>query len=158
MRTRSLRSAVYLAAGIGLVASLFAAAETVSASLRGACTVNGFISCTAVAESGRTTTLGVPDFAWGIAGFVLIFVVAALAEARPADVRRTVGLVALTGAGTALSLYFLYVELGEIHALCLVCASAYLCGWVTWGGALALLARRGRPEAEAPAAPAGEPS
>jgi uncharacterized membrane protein len=158
MRTRTLRSAIYLAAGVGLLASLFAAAETVSASLRGACTVNMFISCTAVAESGRTTTLGVPDYGWGIAGFVLVFVVAGLAEARPADRRRVVALAALTSVGTALSLYFLYVELGEIHALCLVCATAYFCGWVAWAGAVALLARSGRPDAGAPSVPEAEPS
>ncbi len=152
MRTRSLRSLVYLAAGIGLLASLFAAAETVSSSLEAACTVNGFVSCAAVAHSGRTTTLGIPDYVWGIVGFVAIFVVAGLAEARPADARRGGALLALTAAGTALALYFLYIELAEIHALCLVCATAYLAGAATFAGAALLWRRRGGAEAE-PAAP-----
>jgi uncharacterized membrane protein len=152
MRTRSLRSLVYLAAGVGLLASLFAAAETVYASLEGACTVNMVVSCSAVAHSGRTTTFGVQDYLWGIAGFVAIFVVAGLAEARPGDDRRALALVVLTAAGTALSLYFLFVEVAQIHALCLVCLTADLGGWAACAGSVALWLRRDEVE-PGPAAP-----
>jgi uncharacterized membrane protein len=143
MRTRSLRSLVYLAAGVGLLAAIFAAAETLDTALEGACTVNNVVSCSAVAHSGLTTILGLPDAAWGIGGFVVIFVVAGLAEARPLDERRAIALVALTAAGTLLSLYFLYIEVAEIHALCLVCATAWIAGWVAFGGSVALWLRRG---------------
>jgi uncharacterized membrane protein len=141
MRTSNLRSLLYLAAGLGLLVSLFATAEYFDASLRGLCSVNSFFSCSLVDNSGRTTTLGVPDYLWGIGGFLAIFVVGGLAEARPEDVRRAGALVLVTTAGVGLSLYLLYVELAEIHALCVVCAAAYLLGAVAWVAALALLRR-----------------
>jgi uncharacterized membrane protein len=159
MKTRTLRSALYLSAGLGLVVSLFAAAEFFDASLRGICSVNSFFSCALVDESGKTTTLGIQDYLWGVGGFIVMFVVAALAESRPRDLPRAYALVGLTTAAVVFSLYFLYVELAEIHALCIVCATAYGFGVLGWGFSLALLARtRRRRDAEADdAPPAGEP-
>ena len=141
MRVRTLRSVVYLAAGLGLIVAVFAAAEFFDASLRSICSVSSFFSCQLVDQSGLTTTLGVPDYLWGIGGFVAILVVAALAEQRPADRRRAYALLGVTTAGVALSLYLLYVELAQIHALCLVCVSAYLLCGVAWVGAIAVARR-----------------
>ena len=141
MRTRDLRSLAALAAGLGLLVSLFAAAEFFDASLRAICSVNGSISCGAVDQSGRTSTLFVPDYLWGVGGFVALLVVAAIAERRPADLRWAYGFVGLASAGVALSAYLLYVELALIHALCPVCVAAYLLGAVVWVSAIALLRR-----------------
>lgn len=141
MKTRTLRSVVYFASGLGLIVSLFAAAEYLDVALRGVCQINSFFSCSAVDRSGLTTTLGVQDYLWGIGGFIVIIALAALAERRPNDRVRAYVLLAVTTAGVAVSLYFLYVELGLIHALCIVCALAYLCGGVAWVGAIALVAR-----------------
>jgi uncharacterized membrane protein len=146
MRTRTVRSVVYLATGLGLIVALFAAAEFFDAALRSVCSVSSFFSCQLVDESGLTTTLGVPDYLWGIGGFVAILVVAALAEQRPSDLRRTYALLGVTTLGVVLSLYLLYVELALIHALCLVCASAYLLEAVAWVGSVELV-RRGRASA-----------
>ncbi len=157
MRTRTLRSAIYLAAGIGLVVSFFAAAEFFDASLRAICSVNSFFSCSYVDQSGRTTTLGVPDFLWGIGGFVALLGTAGVAEKRPRDLRAAYALLTLATAGVALSLYLLYVELGEIHALCPVCVTAYLFGGIVWVLAIALArttrARRLGEEEDAPEEP-----
>lgn len=162
MKTRDVRSLIGLAAGLGLVVAIFSAAEFFDAGLRGICTVNSFFSCKVVDESGRTSTFGIPDYLWGIGGFVGILVVAALAERFPADPRGAYGLALLTSAGVALSLYFLWVELAQIHALCLVCATDYGFGAIAWVGALVLAvrARRGVPEEpEAPPEPPdAEPS
>lgn len=157
VEARTLRSLIYLAAGIGLIISLFAAAEFFNASLRAVCSVNAFLSCSAVDTSGRTSTLGIPDYLWGIGGFVLIIVVAALAERQPGDRRRVYALLALTSLGVAVSLYFLYVELALIHALCIVCAGAYVFGFLAWGGSVALAVRARQatdPEVEATGGPA----
>lgn len=145
MKTRDLRSLVSLSAGLGLLVAIFAAAEFFDASLRGICSINSFFSCALVDESGRTSTLGIPDYLWGIGGFVLILFVAAVAERRSDAPRWTYGLVLLTSAGIGFSLYFLYVELALIHALCIVCATDYAFGAIAWAGAvaLALRARRG---------------
>lgn len=153
MRVSSLRSTVYLAAIFGLVVSLFAMAEFLDASLRGICSVNSFFSCALVDESGKTTTFGIQDYLWGIGGFVLILALAAVWEKWPRDLRVGYGLLLLTTAGIAFALYFLYVELAEIHALCLVCAATYLFGVLAWAGTIGLVrkSRRGEVDPEPPA-------
>jgi uncharacterized membrane protein len=145
MRTQTWRSIVFFAAGLGLIVSLFAAAEFFDAALRNICSVSSVISCAAVDQSGRTTTLGIPDYAWGIGGFIAILILAGIAERRPSVHQWTWGLLGLTTVGVALSLYLLYVEIALIGALCLVCACAYFLGVVAWVGAIGLV-RRG-PEA-----------
>ena len=87
MRTSSLRGLVFLSGALGLLVAIFAAAEFYTASLRSACTINQFFSCATVDRSGLTSTLGVPDYLWGILGFLALLVVAGVAEKRPADVR-----------------------------------------------------------------------
>lgn len=145
MQTRTVRSVIYLAAGLGLIVSVFAAAEFFDATLRSICSINSFFSCALVDQSGRTSTLGVPDYAWGIGGFLAILVVAGIAEVRPSAPVWSYALLGLTSAGVVLSLYFLYVELAFIGALCVVCATAYGFGALAWIGSIEL-ARRTRPE------------
>src|SRR5580658_2040755 len=130
MRTRTYRSVVYFGAGLGLIAALFAAAEFYDTELTKACTFSAYWSCGRIANSGLTTTLGVQDWIWGVVGFVLILLFAALAERRRRDARMTYLLLLVTTVGVALSLYFLYVEVVQIGGLCPVCVSAYLLGWV----------------------------
>jgi len=139
MRTRSLRSVIYLAGGLGLIVSIFTYLEAVEASLQSLCTVNAFVSCSAVANSGKTTLFGISDSYIGIGGFVLILIVAAVAESRRQELLWPYLLLFLTTGGVALSFYFGYVELGEIHALCLVCLTAYVFGFIAWAGAIALV-------------------
>ncbi|MFZ1023263.1 MAG: vitamin K epoxide reductase family protein [Thermoplasmata archaeon] len=146
MQTRTLWSIVYFAAGLGLIISLFAAAEFFDAALRQVCSFNSFFSCQLIDQSGRTNTLGIPDYAWGVGGFVAILVIAGVSEARSQHRGWTYTLLAVTTAGVALSAYLLYVELALIGALCLVCAAAYVMGGVSWIGAIAL-ARRAPEEA-----------
>lgn len=141
MQTRSIRSLIYLGGGIGFILAVFAALEVVYSGLSKVCSFNGFFSCATVLKSGSTTFLHVPDWAWGVAGFIAILVVAALAERWPNDPRWCYGLVVLTSAGIGLALYLLYVELAVIGAVCLVCASSYAMGFVCWGGAISLAQR-----------------
>lgn len=142
MKTRTLRSVVYLAAGIGLIVSLFAAAEIIDAALLKICTVNTFVSCAAVAQSGKTTTFGIPDYLVGIGGFILIIIFNGVGERRPEHKAWVWALLALTTVGVAYSAWLLYVELVLIGAICLVCASAYVMGIVAWAGAIGLVRAR----------------
>ena len=139
METRSIRTAIYTAAGVGIFLAAYTAFEVIDAQLTKLCSFNGFFSCAAVANSGHTTTLFVPDWLWGLLGFILIIVVASLSERRPSDRRYVYGLVGLTTIGIAFSLYFLYMELAVIGAICIFCASAYVMGWTAWIGAIALV-------------------
>jgi uncharacterized membrane protein len=148
MRTRSIRSLIYFAAGLGLLVALFAAAEFIDPALTGVCTVNQVVSCKTVADSGLTTTLGVQDWIWGVAGFVAILLFAGMAERRRDDLRWTYGLLGLTTAGVGLSMYLLYIEVFRIGAICPVCATAYFFGILAWVGSI-LLARRKTTRAQA---------
>jgi uncharacterized membrane protein len=141
MRTRSLRSLVYFGGGVGVIVSIFAALEFYDASLRTLCSVNSYLSCGTVDTSGLTNLLDIPDYLWGIGGFVLILLLAALAEQLPRDRRRAYALLGVTTFGVAIALYFLYVELALIHALCPVCVGAYLMGGIAWVGAIGLVRR-----------------
>jgi uncharacterized membrane protein len=139
MRTAALRTVIYLAAGVGLIVSIFAALEFYEASLQSLCSINAFFSCSTVDRSGQTSTLGVPDYLWGIGGFVVVLLVAGMAESRPRDRRWPILLLSLTSLGTAFSLYFFWVQLAVIGAFCVVCTSAYVFEWVAWVGAIVLV-------------------
>jgi len=141
VRIRSLRTLIYFSAGLGLIVALFAAAEFFDVALTAICSPNTTINCATVDKSGLTTTLGVQDWIWGIAGFVGILISAALAERHRRDLRYAYGLLGLTTAGVGLSMYLLYVEVFRIGALCPVCASAYCFGILAWIGALLLVRR-----------------
>lgn len=152
MKTQSVRGVVYLSGGLGLLVAIFAAVEFFEASLRGVCSINQFFSCAVVDESGKTTTFGIPDYLWGIGGFVVLMIVAGLAERRPRDVRPAYALTLLATGAVALSAYFIYVQLAEIHALCVVCASAEALGGVLWLGSISLAIHTAR-DARAPELP-----
>jgi uncharacterized membrane protein len=159
MRTATVRTVIYLAGGLGLIVSIFTYFESLEASLQSLCTVNAFVSCSAVANSGRTTLFGISDSFIGIGGFILILLVAGLAESRRSELLWPYLLLLLTTGGVALSLYFGYVELGQIHALCLVCFTAYIFGLVAWGGAIGLVRKvRAKARARIPEEPAATPS
>lgn len=141
MRTRTVRSVIYLAGGLGLIVSIFTYLEALQASLQSLCTVNSYVSCTAVANSGKTTLFGISDSFIGIGGFVLILIVAAIAEQRRREMVWPYLLLFLTTGGVALSAYFGYVEVGEIHALCPVCLTAYVFGVIVWVATIELVRR-----------------
>jgi V/A-type H+/Na+-transporting ATPase subunit K len=106
MRTRTLWTYVDLTAVFGLIVAIYAGLETLDTSLRSSCTISSFFSCSAVDSSGHTTTLGIPDAAIGIAGFIVILIVAGLAERRTADLRSLYALLFVTTAGVAVASYF----------------------------------------------------
>jgi len=152
VRTRTVRSVIYLAGGIGLLVAIFAAAEFYTASLRSVCSISQFFSCATVDQSGKTTTLGIPDYLWGVGGFVVMLVVAGFAERAPRDVRPAYLLALLATLAVALSGYFVYVQLAEIGALCVVCVTAEAFGAIVWIASLALAVRTRRKALGLPAA------
>ncbi|MGP8158688.1 MAG: vitamin K epoxide reductase family protein [Thermoplasmata archaeon] len=159
MRTRTIRSVIYLAGGLGLIVAIFTYLETVEASLQSLCTVNSYVSCAAVANSGRTTLFGISDPFIGIGGFVLILLVAGVAESRRKELLWPYLLLLLTTAGVAVAIYFAYEEFAEIHALCPVCFAAWALGFVAWGGSIALVIKvRAKARTPVPERSAAPPS
>src|SRR5690349_10360078 len=110
MRPETAHQVVLLSLFVGLGFALFSAYETLVPAARGYCTVNLFFSCSAVDQSAFSSTLGIPDWAIGIAGYVALL---ALDIPLYRNWKRPM-LLALTGlsaVGLAVSLYFGYVEL-----------------------------------------------
>jgi uncharacterized membrane protein len=158
MRTRSIWTYLYLTAGFGLLVAIYAGIETLDPSLRSSCTVSSYFSCSAVDASQYTTTLGIPDAAIGITGFIVILGVAAFAERHTADLRSFYALLFVTTAGVAVAAYFAYVEVALIHALCPVCTTAYIFSVLVWIGAIALTMRMRGEAKSAPAEAPGSPA
>ncbi len=137
MRSETLHALLPLLIVAGLGFALFAAAETLDPALRGYCSVSPFLSCSKVDESNHTTFLAIPDYLWGIGGFVLLFAldiqVYRLGRGRWLD-----ALTLVSAAGFLLSLYLASLELFVIHAFCLICFGAYVCNAATLTTALLL--------------------
>lgn len=144
MDARNLHALLPVAIIVGLALSVYAAYESVNSAAQSACSVNGFVSCSKVAQSAYSSTLGIPDYWAGIAGFLAMFVIdlPLLRTYKPVWLRALFGLSALGLIGSA---YLAYVELAVIHALCLVCTGAYLANLIVFLGAFALV-RQARSE------------
>ena len=137
MRSETLHAILPLAIVAGLALSLFAAAESLDKALQGFCSVNGYVSCSKVDQSAYTTTFGIPDYLFGIGGFVVLFAldvqVFRLGRGRWLD-----ALILVSALGVLFSVYFGYLELGVIKALCLVCFGTYLANVATFVTAILL--------------------
>lgn len=142
MRAETLHAIVLVALFLGLGASVYAAYETTNPAATKICSLNSYVSCAAVADSGQTTTAGVPDWLIGIAGYVLMIgidVPLFLTWKR----RLLLALTGISALGILASAYFAYVELFRIQALCPVCLSAYIANIAVFVALLALV-REGR--------------
>lgn len=141
MELRSVRSVVYLAAGVGIIMSIFSGLELVYASLTQICSFNTFFSCATVAHSAYTTIWFVPDWIIGLVGFIVIIAVARGSEVYPYDPRWAYALVGITLIGAGAAVYFLYVELALIGAFCVICSTSYVMGFICLGGAVSIARR-----------------
>lgn len=145
MDARTLHALLPVAILVGLGFSIFAAYETVYPAAEGACSVNAFVSCAKVDQSAYTTTFGIQDYWFGIAGFVLLLAidVPLLRTYKPMWLN---ALLVVSGLGVLIAIYLAYVELVVIQALCIICTGAYLSNVVVFLVAVALF-RQSRTEA-----------
>ncbi|MCI4352010.1 MAG: vitamin K epoxide reductase family protein [Thermoplasmata archaeon] len=131
MRSETLHAILPLSIVAGLAFSLFAAVESLDPALQGICSVSPFFSCHKVDQSAYTTTLGIQDYLWGIAGFVVLFALDVQVY-RQGRGRWLDALTLVSAAGLAFAAYLAWLELGVIGAFCLVCLGAYLSNAVTF--------------------------
>jgi uncharacterized membrane protein len=84
------------------------------------CSVQGLSNCNVVAQSPYAKLFGIPIAAYGVVFYAALFALAALELVlRDRRLRRTIqGAAAL---GLAASLYFLYLQVAVIGALCVYC-------------------------------------
>ncbi len=154
MDARTLHALLPVAIVIGLAFSVFAAYETVYPAAESACSVNAFVSCAKVDQSGQTTTFGIQDYWIGLAGFIVLLAVdiPLFRTWKPTWLYVLFGFSTL---GVVAAIYLAYVELVVIGALCLICTGAYLSNVVVFGAAVALLRQSRRERASAATEPAG---
>lgn len=152
IRAETAHALVLLAIVAGLGFSVYAAYETLNPVLQRSCSFNSYFSCSKIDTSGHTTTLGIEDYVWGIAGFVVMLALD-IPLIRSWNRRLLEGLTVLSALGAALSVYFAYVELVVIQGVCVVCLGAYLANVVVLVFLLVLvrMGRRERAEAAASA-------
>ena len=132
MRAESLHAALLIVVIAGLGLSLYATYETLYPAAQSGCSISSTVSCAKIDQSGHTTTLDIPDYAIGIAGFALLLVldIALYATWRP-DLLKAVVLV--SGLGLVAAAYLLYVEVVVIGGLCPVCFSTYVMDGAAFG-------------------------
>jgi uncharacterized membrane protein len=129
MRAETVHAVLLMGILVGLAFSVFAAYETLNPSIEGVCSVNSYISCQKIDTSGHTSTLGIPDYLWGVGGFLLLLLLD-IPLYRTWKRQWLLPVTALSLVGALFSIYFGYIELVVIQGLCLVCLSAYLCNVV----------------------------
>lgn len=84
------------------------------------CGINVIDGCNTVAQSEYSRLLGIPLGLYGVAFYVLTFILAAVLLAAPKRILAK-GLYALSGIGLVFSLYFLGLQVFVIKALCVYC-------------------------------------
>ena len=149
MRAETAHAVILLGLVAGLGFSIFAAYESTHPGVEGVCTINSYISCSKIDNSGQTTTLGIQDFYWGIAGFVVMLALD-LPLYRSWNRRLLETLTAISFAGVLLTVYLAYIEFAVIQGLCVICLGAYLSNAVVLAF-LVYLVRLGRAERAAAA-------
>jgi uncharacterized membrane protein len=109
-----------------------------------ACPDTGIVNCTLVTTSSWSVLLGVPlavlGLVWAIAMAALTVPWAWRSGAAWVDGARLV----VSGAGAAMVLYLVYVELFRIGAICLWCTGMHLTAVCLFGVVLAVRATPGR--------------
>ena len=106
----------------------------------------GDSGCETVQASPWAYFLGVPVAAWGLAGYVAIFVAAFLGtQPRFADQRWvSLALVGLTGIAFLFSIYLSILEEFVIHAWCQWCIVSAILSTLAFGFSLPEIRRRAR--------------
>ena len=148
VRAETLYGLLFVCLMGGLAASAYSGYEKVNPAATSVCSVNAQISCGKVVNSAYSQTLGVENWVIGLVGYLAMFAVAVLAF-RTYERRYLTALAVLSGLGVVVTLWFVYLELGPIGAICLVCTSAHLLNLGVLGATIGLL-RLSRPDTEAP--------
>ncbi|MBI5870520.1 MAG: vitamin K epoxide reductase family protein [Actinobacteria bacterium] len=114
--------AIVLLAIAGAVDSGYALKQHYAPPDVSACDYNETVSCTAVNQSEYSEVSGIPVAAIGIAGYLIIGILAVIALAKPQSSRPVFILLALASLGGFLvALTLTYIELFVLEAVCPLC-------------------------------------
>ena len=84
------------------------------------CNIEGLTECNAVAQSKYAYLFGIPIALYGVIFYGILVIVSALEVILFDQFLRRV-IQALAFIGVVMSVYFLYVQIAIIHALCVYC-------------------------------------
>jgi uncharacterized membrane protein len=113
-----------------------------------ACPDTGIVNCTLVTTSSWSVVLGAPLAVLGLVWAVVMTALTLPWAWRPASVWVDRVRLAVAGAGAAMVLYLVYVELFRIGAICLWCTAMHVTAVCLFG---VVLAARASPRRELPA-------
>ena len=113
-----------------------------------ACPDTGIVNCTLVTTSSWSVMLGIPLAVLGLAWAVVMTALTVPWAWRSARAWVDRARLAVSGAGAAMVLYLVYVELFRIGAICLWCTAMHVTAVLLFG---VVLAARATPRREVPA-------
>lgn len=99
-------------------------------------------SCEGVLDSPYATTLGVPTSLVGVFFYLVVFVCAARFT-RTGDARCMKIVATIAGLGFLATLWFVYLQLFVLHAICFYCMVSALAATFIFASSLLLLIRKG---------------
>jgi len=122
MKLKIILVAIILLAFVGIADASYALYQHYAPPDTSSCDVNETVSCTAVNQSEYSMLYGVPVAGMGIAGYVVIAILATAAMA-PFASQRTIGWLLLLAslAALAFSLWLTWIELFVLNAVCPLC-------------------------------------
>lgn len=114
--------AIIILALAGIIDSSYALQQHYAPPDVSSCDVNETISCTAVNQSKYSEIFGLPVAGIGIAGYMIIGLLAGAVIFRKSSASVLIKLLTVMALGAlAVSLYLTYIELFVLHALCPLC-------------------------------------
>lgn len=96
------------------------------------CDIQGLDDCNAVAESPYSRLIGVPLAVYGLGFYGLSILLIGYLFARPSRLAAKL-LVLVTAFGALASLYFLYLQIYVIEAICIYCLGSALASFLLLG-------------------------
>lgn len=96
------------------------------------CDIQGLDKCNAVAESSYSRFMGIPLAVYGLGFYALAIVLIGYLFVRPSRLAAKL-LLLVTTLGAAASVYFLYVQVYLIDAICIYCLGSALASFLLFG-------------------------
>lgn len=111
---------------LGLLVSVYLTYEHYTGSSTLACPATGAIDCAKVTSSAWASILGVPVAPLGVVFFAVMLVLCRPTMLRRDDRRLDLARLGFCGVGLVMALYLLWVELFQVHAICLWCTGVHI--------------------------------
>ena len=133
MNRRVLLATILVLAFLGLADSVYLTHAALSDTAL-ACGINGLDGCNIVAQSAYSRLFGIPTALYGTVFYGIIFVGSVLLLFRHHQLLAK-ALFWITALGFLVSLYFLYIQLFLIKAICIYCLGSFVASLLLLGAA-----------------------